>query len=293
LDPLLFLQLLLWATVSGSLYVLLATGLTLIFGILKIVNFAQGEFMIAGALLSLVLGRALGLNPYASLPLSALLVGLMGLAAYRLAFRAILGTTKLNEILVSIALILIIQNAIASYFVPTFREAVQLSSPFAGEGISLMGGLTLTYDLILVIVTSWLTLAALYTWLYRSRTGLSLRALSQNQVGAMLCGINVGALGEASFFVGVALAGLAGTLYGIITPFDPHSGTLLAVKAFAIIILTGLGNVGGAAIGGLLLALAENFVSATLGPAWKDAAAFILLTIVLAARPTGLLGERV
>lgn len=292
MELLFIVQLLIWSAVSGSLYVLLATGLTIIFGVLKIVNFAQGEFMIAAALASYVLSGALGLNPYAAVPLAAMLVGLLGLAAYRLAFRPILGTAKVNEILISIALILVIQNALASYFVPVYREAVRIPSPFEGMGIGLPGGLTLTYDFALAIIVSWASLALLYLWLYRSRWGLGLRALSQNQVGAALCGINAEALGAAAFFMGIALAGVAGALYGIITPFDPYSGTLLAVKAFAIIILTGLGNVEGAALGGLLLALAENFASAALGPAWKDAAAFLLLTLVLALRPTGLLGRR-
>lgn len=292
MEPLFLLQLLLWAAVTGSVYVLLATGLTLIFGVLRIVNFAQGEFMMAGALLSLVLTGRLGLNPYLSLPLTALAVSLAGLAAYRLAFRPLLGTTKVNEILVSIALILIIQNALASYFIPTYREAAQIPSPYAGKGLALAGGLMLTYDFILVLGIAWVSLALLYLWLYRSRTGLSVRALSQNPTGALLVGINSEALGAAAFMLGVALAAVAGSLYGIITPFDPYSGTLLAVKAFAIVILTGLGNVEGTALGALLLALAENLASAALGPAWRDASAFIVLTLVLALRPTGLLGGR-
>jgi len=278
------LQVLIWGLVTGSVYMLLATGLTLIFGVMKVINFAHGELMMLGAFLTFLLGYALGLNPYLGVFVSMATVGLVGIAIERLGFRPIRGTAKINEIFFSIALILILQNALARVFVPYFREYAQIKTPYATNFFDL-GLVNLRYDFAILLALTWVIMLGLYACLFHTGFGREMRGTSQNRVASMLMGINVQRIDMISFGIAAVLAGLAGSLYGIINPFSPYAGTMPAIKAFAVIILGGLGSVSGAVIGGLLYGVVESFATFFLGGSWRDAVAFILLILVLLVRP--------
>jgi branched-chain amino acid transport system permease protein len=289
LDPGSLLQVLSWGLVVGSIYMLLATGLTLIFGVMKVVNFAHGELMMWGAFLTLLLTQV-GLNPYLGMLGSTLLVGLLGVAIERLGFRPIRGTAKINEIFLSIALILLLQNALARIFVPYFREYAQIRTPYATEFFAL-GLINLRYDFVILLVVAWAIMLGLWGFLFHTAAGREMRGASQNRVASMLMGVDVRRIDMLSFGIGAGLAALAGSLYGVINPFSPYAGTLPAIKAFAVIILGGLGSVRGAVVGGLLYGVVESFATFFLGGSWRDATAFILLIVVLMVRPQGIFKE--
>ncbi|OGK89272.1 MAG: ABC transporter permease [Candidatus Rokubacteria bacterium GWF2_70_14] len=283
------LQVLSWGLLVGSIYMLLATGLTLIFGVMKVVNFAHGELMMWGAFLTLLATR-LGVNPYLGMLGSTLLVGLLGVAIERWGFRPIRGTAKINEIFLSIALILILQNALARVFIPYFREYAQIRTPYATEFFDL-GLLNLRYDFVILLAVAWAIMLGLWIFLFHTAPGREMRGASQNRVGSMLMGVDVRRIDMLSFGIGAGLAALAGSLYGVVNPFSPYAGTLPAIKAFAVIILGGLGSVKGAVVGGLLYGVVESFATFFLGGSWRDATAFVLLIVVLMLRPEGIFKE--
>jgi branched-chain amino acid transport system permease protein len=282
------LQILFWGIYAGCIYILLATGLNLIFGVMKIVNFAHGEFLMIGAYVTATVFFFTGINPYVILLISMLALIAIGAVVERLCFRPILGTGKLNEIFLSIGLIYIIQNGAAVIWGDEWQS---VKSPY--EGITVpIGPLTIPLDYIIIMVVTAAILCGLYLFLKNTKTGREMRATSQNRKGAMLVGINVERIDVFSFSIGCALAAAAGTLWVVSGQvFNPYMGSIPAVKAFAIIILGGLGSIPGAIVGGLLYGIAENGAAYFLGGVWKDAISFVILIIVLVIRPTGLFGE--
>jgi len=279
---------LLWGVAIGCIYVLLATGLNLIFGVMKLVNFAHGELLMLGAYVSYSVTTGLGLDVYLSIFVSMAVIALVGLGVERLAFRRVLGADKLNEIFVSLGLILIFDNIAVLIW---GENSKWLTSPFKGIGVQL-GDVFLRYDLLIAFGFVVAILVGLLFLINKTKIGMAMRATSQKSQAAMLMGINIEHIYIFTFVLGAALAGAAGTLFGIIFPFNPYIGALPTIKTFAIIILGGLGSIKGAIIGGLLFGIAENLASATLGGIWGDAIAFALLIIVLILRPEGLFGEK-
>jgi branched-chain amino acid transport system permease protein len=282
------LQILFWGIYAGCIYILLATGLNLIFGVMKVVNFAHGEFLMIGAYITVTIFFLTGFNPYCIILLSMLALIGIGAVVERLCFRPILGTGKLNEIFLSIGLIYIFQNGAAMIWGDEWQS---IRSPYQGITIP-VGSFNIPLDYVIIMVVTALILVALYLFLKKTRTGREMRATSQNRKGAMLVGINVERMDILSFGIGCALAAAAGTLWVVSGQvFNPYMGSIPAVKAFAIIILGGLGSIPGAIIGGLIYGIAENGAAYFLGGVWKDAISFIILIIVLVVRPTGLFGE--
>lgn len=282
------LQVLVWGLYAGCIYILLATGLNLIFGVMKVVNFAHGQLLMIGAYVTFTFFVISGFNPYVLLAASVPILILIGVSIERLCFRPILGTGKLNEIFISIGLIYILENVAALIWGDEWRT---IHSPF--ETITLqLGGMKIPADYLIIIATTVIILVALWLFLKRSRLGRAIRATSQNRKAASLMGINVERMDMISFGLGAGLAGAAGTLWVVSGQvFNPYMGSVPAVKAFAIVIIGGLGSIPGAVIAGLALGIAENFAVFTVGGAWKDAVAFIILIVVLIIRPTGLFGE--
>jgi branched-chain amino acid transport system permease protein len=281
-------QIILWGLVIGSIYALLAIGLNIIFGVMKIVNFAHGEIMIIGAYVTYWIWSSFGINPYISILISMVVLFMLGLLIERFGFRPIRGTSKLNEIFFSLGLIFIIQNALGLAATPV--RPVKVVSPFQGFKLPL-GIIDLPYDFIIILLVSFFLMIVLYIFLFNTKQGKSLRAVSQNRLAAMLVGINANRVDMISFGIGSALAAVAGSLFGMLNTFDPYSGTIPAIKAFAIIILGGLGSIPGALIGSFAYGVTESIATFSLGGAWRDAIAFALLTLVLIIRPKGLFGQ--
>jgi len=279
---------LMWGVAIGSIYVLLATGLNLIFGVMKLVNFAHGELLMLGAYVSFSVCTVFGLNAYLAVFVSMGVVALIGVAVERLAFRKVLGSDKLNEIFVSLGLILIFDNIAVLVW---GEKSKRIISPFENMSVQL-GEVSISYDRLIALAFVAAILIGLVFLIKKTKIGRAMRATSQKSQASMLMGINIEHIYIFTFALGAALAGAAGSLYGIISPFNPYIGALPTIKAFAIIILGGLGSIPGAIIGGLLYGIAEQSAVLFLGGIWRDAVAFSLLIIVLILRPKGLFGEK-
>jgi branched-chain amino acid transport system permease protein len=277
-----------WGLINGCIYVLLASGLNLIFGVMKVVNFAHGEFMILGGYVSYWVSILVGLNPYLSIFVSLGVVGIVGVLIERICFRRVLGTSKLNEIILSLGLVYVLQNAMAVLWTD---ELIQILSPFEFVTIS-FGIIRMGFDWFIVIGVTVLVMTGFHIFIKGTKIGRAVRATSQNRSAAMLMGINVEHMDMFSFGLGTALAATAGTLLAILVPITPQAGAVPALKAFTIIVLGGLGSTIGAIVGGLLYGLVESGAVVLLGGTWKDAIAFAILILVLIIRPTGLFGEK-
>ena len=282
------IQALLWGVASGCIYILLATGLNIIFGVMKLVNFAHGQLLMIGAYIAFTFATAFGVNAYLAILVAMGAVALIGIGLERFTFRKVLGTDKLNEIFVSLGLIYIFENVATLLWGTT---TYQIPSPLDGLQLSL-GQIAISYDRLAAILIVLIILAALFLLLKKTQIGLAMRATSQKSNASMLMGVNIEKVYVFTFALGAALAGAAGALYGIIFNFNTTIGALPTIKAFAIIIIGGLGSIPGAIIGGLLYGIAENTAVYVLGATWQDAIAFALLIIVLVIRPTGLFGEK-
>jgi branched-chain amino acid transport system permease protein len=301
MDSGLFIQILMWGLYAGCIYILLAIGLNLIFGVMKVVNFAHGELLMLGAYAAFWIYSYSRMNPYLVLPLAMLLIALLGLSIERLGFRPILGTGKLNEIFLSLGLIYLFQNLVAFLWSTNPRS---IHSPYGDVSVPL-GSIRLPLDYLIIIVITIVFLIAFQLFMKRTTLGRAMRATSQNREAAALMGINVERMDMLSFALGSALAAAAGGLWLISGQLvDPYVGAVPAIKAFAIIIIGGLGSIPGAIIAGLTLGIAENLVPVLMQSfvnlfgismsftAWKDTIAFFVLIIVLVIRPTGIFGEK-
>ena len=288
LDYGILLQVLFWGLYAGCIYILLATGLNLIFGVMKIVNFAHGELLMLGAYITATAFAVSGFNPYSLILFTMLVLGVIGIVVERLCFRPILGTGKLNEIFLSLGLIYVFQNGVALIW---GDERQVLNSPYQMVSVHI-GAIQLPLDYIIIIVITVLILVGLHLLLRKTDLGRAIRATSQNRKGAMIVGIDVERMDMISFGIGSGLAAAAGTLWVVSGQvFNPYIGSIPAIKAFSIIILGGLGSIPGAIAGGLLYGIAENGAAYFLGGIWKDSISFLILIIVLIFRPTGLFGE--
>jgi branched-chain amino acid transport system permease protein len=283
------IETLLWGIANGCIYILLATGLNLIFGVMKLVNFAHGQLLMVGAFVAYEVTTRAGLDPYLSILVAMASVALIGVALEKFAFRRIRGTDKLNEIFISLGLIYMFENVATLFWERNYN--IRIPSPREGLSLSL-GEVAIGYDRILAMFVVIVILIGLVLLTKKTKIGLAMRATSQKSDAAMLMGINIGKVYLFTFALGAALAGAAGALYGILFPFNPVIGALPTIKAFAIIILGGLGSIPGAVVGGLLYGIAENTAVYLLGGIWQDAIAFALLIVVLVIRPTGLFGEK-
>ena len=288
---------LLWGVATGCIYILLATGLNVIFGVMKLVNFAHGQLLMLGAYLAFAASTALsvnayltstGLNVYLSILIAIASVALVGVVLERLTFNRVRGKEKLTEIFISLGLISVFENAVILWQGFGLHQMV---SPFAGLKLPL-GSVSISYDWLFAVASVVVILILLLYMMKKTKIGLAIRATSQKSDVAMLMGVNIKTVYIFTFALGAALAGAAGALYGMIFSFDPYVGAFPTIKAFAIIILGGFGSIPGAVVGGLLYGIAENTAVFFLGGIWQDAIAFAMLIAVLVIRPNGIFGEK-
>ena len=301
MDTGVFLLILAWGLYAGCIYILLAIGLNLIFGVMKVVNFAHGELLMVAAYATFWVYTYSEINPYLIIPVVVLLMAFLGVLIERLCFRPILGTGKLNEIFLSLGLIYVFQNLAALLWSADSRS---IHSPYSGISVPI-GSITLPLDYVAIIVITFIILIVFHVFMKRTTVGRAMRATSQNREAATLMGINVERMDMLSFALGSTLAAVAGSLWMISGQMvTPYMGSIPAIKAFAVIIIGGLGSIPGAIVAGLTLGIAENIVPflmqslvAVFGlemsfTAWKDTIAFFILIVVLIIRPTGIFGEK-
>ncbi|MFA5662971.1 branched-chain amino acid ABC transporter permease [Castellaniella sp.] len=284
----LFLQFLANGVVNGSGYVLVAVGLTLIFGILGVVNFAHGEFYMLGGYAAVTAAYFLGWGLLPTFLIVAVALGLFGILSERIVFRPLAGKDATNAIIASFGLSVLLQNGALLVFgaqPQTLRLDGMAQTAFQIGPVFLTGQRVLIVLATLVLV-SILMLVLRYTW-----TGRALRAMAQHPMVAQISGVHVRRVSVVTFAVGAALAGIAGGLMSAVFMVQPTSGSMLVLKAFTVVILGGMGSVGGAVTAGLLLGIIEAMVSGYLGNELRDMIGFFLVIVMLLVRPQGLFGR--
>ncbi|MBR0642030.1 branched-chain amino acid ABC transporter permease [Plastoroseomonas hellenica] len=282
------LQHLVNGTVLGGTYALLGIGLTLIFGVMRVVNFTHGELYAFGAYMVYALVSLLGINFYLSLLLAALLGAALGAAIELLLLRPLRRADIDSVMLVMIGAALVLQNAEMWGW---GGVAKLVPSPFAGTPL-VVGPVSVMPLRIFVLLVACALLLGFWLLLDRTRAGTAMRATFQDAEAAALMGVRVGWVNTATFAIGSGLAAAAGALLGPVFMVSPTMGDLVGLKAFAIVILGGLGNLPGAAIGGFALGYIEEFGGGYVSTEYRDAFGFLLIILVLAIRPQGLVAPR-
>jgi branched-chain amino acid transport system permease protein len=302
-----FLQQILNGLVLGSVYALVALGYTMVYGILGLINFAHGEVVMVGALTALSVTSALvaanlGL-PAPLIALIALLVAVvvcmtLGFSIERIAYRPLRRAPRLAPLITAIGVSILLQTVAMLIWGRRYHTVPSILPPTPHS----IGGASITNVQILIIIVSALIMAGLLMLVHFTKLGRAMRATAENPIVAGLMGVNINRIISATFIIGSALAAVAGVLvstnYGIA---HYYMGFVLGLKAFTAAVLGGIGNLGGAMLGGLLLGLIESLgagyigdlTGGFLGSHYQDVFAFLVLILVLVFRPTGLLGERV
>lgn len=268
----------------GSIYVLVAIGVTLVFGVSRLVNFAQGQFLVLGSYLTYSFVSA-GVPFWLAILPAMLGVGLAGIFTDRVLLRRTIDRPE-NGFIVSLGLVIALEGLFSELFSAADKR---VASPVTG--VLEIATTRIPYSRILTFLVAALAVAALYYILRRTDIGRSMRAASENRDAAALVGVDVSKSISTAFFIGAALAGLAGAFLAILFPFNPYTGTPYVIKGLAVALIGGLGSVPGALIVGLTLGVTESLGSAYgIGSEWRDGYAFIAMAILLVWRPQGLFG---
>ncbi|TSA85942.1 branched-chain amino acid ABC transporter permease [Deinococcus detaillensis] len=281
----LFFQQLLNALALGGVYSLVALGLTLVYGVMKIPNFSHGALYMLGAYISYAALTSLGLPYFLALGLSGVVLGLLSAGLERIVFHPLRHASHVHTMIAAVGVLFFIEAVIRLPFV-FGSDFLQLPSPLSG--IVSFGGVTITAQRLLIIGASVVIMGLLYFFLKRTLVGTTIEAMAQNREGARLMGINVNGVAMLTFGISGLLAAVASTLYAPTALISPSMGEVMNLKVFAIIILGGMGSVPGAVVGAFLLALAEVFGGVIVGADFADIVGFALLVLVLAFRPQGL-----
>jgi len=282
-------QILIGAVLQGSLYTLGAVGLSLSFGVLKILNLSHGDFLMVGGLLGFLALVKLGLNPFYSAVLAAILGLAVGALYYRFLIRGILGRSAremlIASVIVTLGVSMIIED-LTSFLWGGGSTGIPFQMPNLVVGGMVFPVLRVTLLAIAVVLT-----VGLHLFLTRSFTGRAIVAAAMNPVGATVVGINIDFVAIVTFALGIALASGSGVFYAALYSIEPFMGLGITLKYLAVIIVGGMGSLLGAMIGGILIAAVEAFTSYYLGAQWSPMVAFIILILALLFRPQGLIGK--
>jgi branched-chain amino acid transport system permease protein len=283
-----FLQACMNGLLTGALYALIGMGLALIFGVMRIVNFAHGAFLMAGMYATYVLFDRFKINPYIGFLPAGLFLFAFGLLVYRALIQPIRNRSDFMQILMTTGISLILvdsaQLAFGADYHQTNLALVNKTLRFGPFGLNAAS--------VLSFVIASVFILGLQQFVVRSRTGQALRAIAQNREVAPLMGINVTRIQGISFAVGVAFAGIAGGLLLPALYLFPSVGDDYTLKAFVIVVLGGMGSIEGAAMGGLALGMAESLTSLYIGNQWALAVDFMLFLLMLSLKPSGLFGRQ-
>ena len=287
-----FLQQLLNGLSLGAIYALIALGYTMVYGVLRFINFAHSDVFMVGAFIGYYAGQIVPAGTVAGglLVLVAAMLGCaaLGITIERLAYRPLRGAPTLNVLITAIGVSLLLEYSGQVFF----GAAPRMFPPVFPMRNFQVGGLVLSTNQLIVILVAVLLMIGLELIVHRTKIGTAMRAVSLNPKAAQLVGINIDVVISFTFGLGSALAGAGGILYALNYPsIEPLMGVMPGLKAFVAAVLGGIGNIPGAALGGLLLGTVETFVSGSQWSTYKDAIAFAILIVILLFRPAGLLGR--
>lgn len=275
----------------GSTYALIALGYTMVYGIIRLINFAHGDIFMLGAYFGLIAITTLNLSLIPALILSMAAAALVGITLDRIAYRPLRQSPRITVLITAIGASLLIQSLAQLIFGADFRSYPDTVIP---RKIIRMGSVIINNRQIIIFGTAILLMILLHLIVNYTKLGKAMRAVSMDKEAAQLMGINVDRIIAFTFAIGSALAAAAGILVGILyNSIDPYMGTLPGLKAFVAAVLGGIGIIPGAVIGGFLMGIAENLVVAFGSSTYRDAVAFAILILILLIKPSGLLGKRV
>jgi branched-chain amino acid transport system permease protein len=286
-DPTLIAQSLLSGLLFGGVYSLMAVGLTLIFGVMRVVNFAHGDMMVWGMYLAWVLSTRAGVDPYAGFLACAAVLFALGLVIQRLLVDRIVNAPHEMQILLMLGVALVLENTALVAFGPDphrVRSVLRATTVWIGP-VFLDVARLVTFLLAMALTV------VLYLFLTRTNLGRTMRAAADNPYGALVIGTDVRRVYAIAFGIGAACVGAAGALVSPIVAFQPAGGLSLSVASFNIVIIGGMGSLPGAFLGGLLVSVAESLGAVFLSPSMKELVSFSLLIVILLFRPAGLFGR--
>jgi branched-chain amino acid transport system permease protein len=272
----------------GGVYALMASGLTLVFGVMRIVNVAHGAMLIAAAMITWYVWSATGIDPFLiAIPMTLVMFG-AGWLLYRTVISRIQGASVSMSVLLTFGIALTIEGLLNVFAGNKFRSA----TPSYFDESFRIGGLVFPKTQVFGAAVAMLTLGVLFLVLTRTWTGRAIRATSQNPTGAALIGISSGGVAALAFAIGTSTAGVGGSILSVLYPFFPASHYDWIARLLGIIVLGGMGSLPGAIIGALLLGVAETLTTTYVGPEWATAVPYVVIFVVLLMRPQGLMGAR-
>jgi branched-chain amino acid transport system permease protein len=271
----------------GGVYALIGIGLTIIFGVMRIINFAHGELLMLGMYATWYIFTKTGIDPYLALLMVVPLMFLVGALLQRVFINRVLDALPQNQILLTIGLGLIMSNSMMLAFTSDYRI---LTTSYSSASFD-VGGLSVSQPLLFSFLITAAMTGALFWFLQRTDTGQAIRATAQDRDAAQLMGINVRWTGVLSFAIGSALAGAAGTLIAPTYYIYPQVGGAFTLKAFVIVVLGGMGSIVGATLGGLIIGVTESLAAIYVASGLKELVVFVLFLALLLFRPAGLLGK--
>jgi len=284
---LVLIQSILGGILIGGVYALIGIGLTLIFGVMRVINFAQGELVMVGMYLTFFLFLLVGVDPFLSVVMTMPAMFLIGALLQRTLINRVLDALPQNQILLTIGIGLVLSNLAMLAFTSDYRI---LSTSYSSSSVGL-GPIRLSTPLIYCFLITAAITAALYWFLVKTDTGHAIRATAQDRDAAQLMGVNVRNMGVLAFGLGAALAGAAGALVAPIYYIYPQVGGAFTLKAFVVVVLGGMGSIIGATLGGVLIGVAESVSGTYFGSGWKDVCVYLIFLLVLLLKPSGLLGK--
>ncbi|MBQ0138249.1 MAG: branched-chain amino acid ABC transporter permease [Kurthia sp.] len=273
----------------GSIYALIALGYTMVYGIIKLINFAHGDVFMIGAFVGFYAISSWGLGFFPALIIAMIICAILGVVIERLAYKRLRNATRIAALITAIGVSLLIENLVI------YIRGPQLESYpdglVANTKVNIFGA-DISSQSLLILAVSLSLMVILQFVVHKTKIGKAMRAVSHDADAAKLMGINVDNTISATFAIGSALAGAAGVIFGLYyTKIDPLMGVIPGVKAFIAAVLGGIGSIPGAMTGGMLLGVVETVVSALGFSVWRDAAAFVILIIILIFRPAGIFGK--
>ncbi|MFB0506429.1 MAG: branched-chain amino acid ABC transporter permease [Thermodesulfobacteriota bacterium] len=283
-------QVLLLGITLGGMYALMASGLTLVFGVMRIVNIAHASFMMIGAYISYWAFKLYAVDPILSILISMPLMFLLGLVIYKFLFFKITGSPRYGEltVLLTFSLALIIEGILGFFFTNIYRST---NPSYATDSI-LFGPFYLPEGQVYATLSSMGLIVLLWTFLLTTRTGYAIRATMQNRAAAQVVGVNVELVSMVAFGIGIALAGASGSMIAYLFPFYPAKHWEWIAVLLSLIVLGGMGSLIGALIGAFALAISSAYVSFFVGPTWASVTFFLALFLILLIRPQGILGKK-
>ncbi|EFI66257.1 branched-chain amino acid ABC transporter permease [Lysinibacillus sp. HST-98] len=272
----------------GSIYALIALGYTMVYGIIKLINFAHGDVFMIGSFIGFYAIAKWELGFFPALLLAMLVCAIFGVLIERIAYKRLRNATRIAALITAIGVSLLIE-----YTTIFFRGAQPAAYPEVFKNKSLdVFGVQISSTSILILSVAVVLMILLQFIVHKTKIGKAMRAVSHDADAARLMGINVDNTISATFAIGSALAGAAGVIFGVYyTKIDPLMGVIPGVKAFIAAVLGGIGIIPGAMVGGMLLGVVESLVSALGFSLWRDAAAFVILILILIFRPSGIFGK--